>query len=92
MIRYANIEVPRAAVSQLATKLGRKGNGTRALSVQLGWAIDNNRESFSIPAQKRHEIIELLERHPIPGLEPLAELLRQQVDTERLGRPRPVAL
>ena len=91
MIRYGNIEVPRAAVSQLATRLGRNGNGARALSVQLGWAIDNNRESFGIPAQKRQEIVELLEREPIPGLEPLAELLERQVDTERRRRPPSVA-
>ena len=91
VIRYGNIEVPRAAVSQLATRLGRIGNGTRALSVQLGWAIDNNRESFSIPAQKRQEIVELLERDPIPGLEPLVEILDQQADAERRRRPPSVA-
>ena len=34
---------------------------------------------------------ELLEREPIPGLEPLAELLERQVDTERRRRPPSVA-
>jgi len=84
MIRYGNIEVPRAAVAQLATKLGRDGTGarTRPLGVQLGWAIDNNRENFTIPKHNLSDVIELLERDPITGLEPLAELLRQQVKTQ----------
>ncbi|HEY7345517.1 MAG TPA: hypothetical protein VH620_08135 [Gaiella sp.] len=91
MIRYGSIEVPRAAVSQLATELGRNGNGKRALGVQLGWAIDNNRESFSIPKQQLHEVVELLEREPIAGLEPLAELLQEQLDVERRGHGPPRA-
>jgi hypothetical protein len=84
MIRYGNIEVPRAAVAQLATKLARDATGTRTrpLGVQLGWAIDNNRDSFTIPEHNVYDVIELLERDPLPGLEPLAELLRQQVETQ----------
>lgn len=91
MIRYGSIEVPRSAVSRLATELGRNGNGKRALGVQLGWAIDNNRESFSIPKQQLHEVVELLQREPIDGLEPLAALLQQQLDTERRGHVPPRA-
>jgi hypothetical protein len=79
MMRYGNIEAPRAAVSQLAMKLERSGNVTRPLGVQLGWAIDGNRESFSIPQQQIHEAISVLARDPIPCLEPLAELLHQQL-------------
>jgi hypothetical protein len=82
MIRYGTIEVPRAAVSQLAAKLGRNGNGARPLGVQLGWAIDNNRESFSIPKQCLYDVIGVLEREPIPGLEPLLELLQQEINAE----------
>ena len=72
-------------------ELGRNGNGKRALGVQLGWAIDNNRESFSIPKQRLHDVVEVLQHEPIAGLEPLAELLQQQLDTERRGDGAPRA-
>lgn len=83
MIRYGNIELPRAAVSQLACRLGRNGNGTRLLSAQLGWAIDNHRESFDIPRENVADVVELLEVDRIPGLEPLHELLQQRPDAAR---------
>ena len=79
MIRYGEIEVPRAAVSQLASKLGSNGKSTHYLSVQLGWAIDNNRESFSIPRENVEDVLQLLAHDGIAGLEPLAEALRGQV-------------
>jgi hypothetical protein len=86
MIRYGTIEVPRAAVSHLACELGRNGKRTRLLSVRLGWAIDNNRESFDIPRENVEDVVELIERERIAGLEPLAEMLQNQLETGRLGR------
>jgi hypothetical protein len=79
MIRYGNIEVPRAAVAQLASRLGRNGKSTHYLSVQLGWAIDNNRESFNIPRENVDDVLQLLAHDGIAGLEPLADVLRQQI-------------
>ena len=65
MIRYGTIEVPRAAVAQLACELGRNGKGTRLLGAQLGWAIDSHRESFDIPKENFGEVLKIVERDGI---------------------------
>lgn len=73
MIRVAGIDVPRAAIAQLAARLHAVGEVT--LAEHIGVAIDENQDSLTLPD---HEIVwRLLVADPIPGLEELRRVLHE---------------
>lgn len=71
MIRVAGIDVPRAAIAELAARLHRNGN--TELADHFGVAIDDNHESTTIPEPET--VLRLLYEEPIPGLEELRRIL-----------------
>ena len=71
MIRVAGIDVPRAAIAELAARLHRHGD--TALAEHIGVAIDENHEALTIPEPVT--VHRLLYEEPIPGLEELRRIL-----------------
>jgi hypothetical protein len=71
MIRVAGIEVPRAAIAQLAAKLHNTGEIT--LAEHVGVAIDENYDELTLPDPDL--VWRLLVSDPIPGLEELRRIL-----------------
>jgi hypothetical protein len=86
MIRYGNIEVPRAAVAQLATKLARdatrreRERGHSAFSLAGRSTTTATASRFQSTTSTTSSSFS--SASPVPGLEPLAELLREQVETQ----------
>ena len=73
MIRVAGIEVPRAAMAQLAARLHKAGKIT--LAEHIGVAIDENQDAVTIPEPET--VLRLLYEEPIPGLEELRRILSE---------------
>ena len=73
MIRVAGIDVPRAAIAELAARLHRADE--TLLAYHLGVAIDENREAVTIPEPET--VLRLLYEEPIPGLEELRRILSE---------------
>ena len=73
MIRVAGIDVPRAAIAQLAARLHQAGETT--LAEHIGVAIDENHEALTIPEPLT--VLRELYDDPIPGLEELRRILSQ---------------
>ena len=73
MIRVAGIDVPRAAIAELAARLHRAGE--TILAYHLGVAIDENREAVTIPEPET--VLRLLYEEPIAGLEELRRILSE---------------
>jgi hypothetical protein len=71
VIRVAGIEVPRAAIAQLAAKLHSAGELT--LAEHVGVAIDENYEELTLPDADL--VWRLLVSDPIPGLDELRRVL-----------------
>ena len=71
MIRVAGIEVPRAAIAQLAAKLHNAGETT--LAEHVGVAIDENYDELTLPDPTL--VWRVLVSDPIPGLEELRRVL-----------------
>ena len=85
MIRYGNIEVPRAAVAQLATKLARDATGTRTRghsAFSLAGRSTTTATASRFQSTTSTTSSSFSSASPLPGLEPLAELLREQVETQ----------
>jgi hypothetical protein len=74
MIKVAGIDVPRAAIAELALKLHQAGES--GLASHVGHAIDHNHDELVIANQDRGRIYRLLTDDPIPGLEALRDKLR----------------
>jgi hypothetical protein len=71
MIRVAGIDVPRAAIAELAAKLHTAGEV--ALAEHVGVAIDENHDELTLPDPAI--VWRVLVSDPIPGLEPLRRIL-----------------
>lgn len=80
MIRVAGIEVPRAAMAELAVRLHRAGEV--ALAEHIGVAIDDDQPAVTLPD---HDVVwRLLVSDPVPGLEELRRVLREARPGDRL--------
>jgi hypothetical protein len=71
MIRVAGIDVPRAAIAELAAKLHSAGEIT--LAEHIGIAIDENYDELTLPDPDL--VWRVLISDPIPGLEELRRVL-----------------
>lgn len=80
MIRVAGINVPRAAIAQLAARLHRAGEIT--LAEHIGAAIDENQDAVTIPEPET--VLRLLYEEQIPGLEELRRILGEARPGETL--------
>ena len=76
MIRYGDIEVPRAAIAQLAVRLHRSGE--RWLSYHIGRAIDDDLEELVLVPNDYEPILRELRREPIAGLDEFHAVLEAQ--------------
>lgn len=88
MIRFSDIEVPRATIAQLAERLRRAGE-TR-LSHRLALAIDKNLDELRLSRDDYWPIVRLLDEEPVPGLEELHRILgeRQRALTPPISSAR----
>ena len=82
MIRFADIELPRAAIAELAARLRRTGD-TR-VSHRLELAIDKNLDELRLMRDDYWPIVRVLDEEPIAGLE---ELHRTLSDRQRALTP-----
>lgn len=73
MIRVLGIDVPRAAISELALRLHRAGE--TGLSYRLGSALDRHRDELTLTSEERAQIARYLAKEMVPGLEPLPAVL-----------------
>ena len=71
MIRVAGIDVPRAAIAELAAKLYEAGE--IALAEHIGVAIDEDYEALTLPDPD--SVWRLLVSDPIPELDELRRVL-----------------
>ena len=71
MIRVAGIDVPRAAIAELAAKLHNAGE--IVLAEHIGIAIDENYDELTLPDPDL--VWRVLVSDPIPGLEELRRVL-----------------
>jgi hypothetical protein len=73
MIRVLGVDVPRAAIAELALRLHRAGES--ALGTFVGRTIDMNHDELVLRRRDYATIVVVLDGEPIPGLEALRELL-----------------
>ena len=71
MIRVAGVDVPRAAIAELAAKLHEAGE--TALADHIGVAIDEDYEALTLPDPDA--VWRLLVSDPIPELDKLRRVL-----------------
>ena len=71
MIRVAGIDVPRAAIAELAARLHDAGE--TALAEHIGVAIDENHDALTLPDPEA--VWRLLVSDPIPQLDELRRVL-----------------
>jgi hypothetical protein len=71
VIRVAGIDVPRAAIAELAAKLYSAGE--IILADHIGIAIDENYDELTLPDPEL--VWRMLVNDPIPGLEELRRVL-----------------
>jgi hypothetical protein len=71
MIRVAGIDVPRAAIAELAARLHKAGE--IPLAEHVGVAIDENHDELTLPDPDL--VWRVLVTDPIPGLEELRRIL-----------------
>jgi hypothetical protein len=73
MIRVLGVDVPRAAIAELALRLYRAGENT--LAAFVGRTIDMNHDELVLRHHDYARILVVLNGKPILGLETLRELL-----------------
>lgn len=76
MIRFSDVDVPRAAIAELAARLRKTGD--TALSHRLALAIDKNVEELRLTPEDYWPIIRLLDEQPIASLEEFHRTLRER--------------
>jgi hypothetical protein len=76
VIRYGNIQVPRAAISELANELRRAGNAR--LAHRLGHVIDRNLEELSLGPEDFPPILQILSERPIASLDAFKRAVEAQ--------------
>ena len=76
MIRYGNIDVPRAGIAELAANMQRdRSPRAHTLGRMLGGIIDSNQESLTISDADKELVLRALERTPIDRLEEFRKTL-----------------
>jgi hypothetical protein len=75
VIRVLGVDVPRAAIAELALRLHRAGKNT--LAAFIGSVIDMNHDELVLWRKDYATILVVLDGKPIPGLETLRELLEE---------------
>lgn len=80
MIRVAGIDVPRAAIAQLAANLHNAGE--LVLAEHIGVAIDENYDELTLPDPDL--VWRALVSDPIPGLEELRRVLHDALPIDSI--------
>jgi hypothetical protein len=74
LIRVGGVDLPRAAIAQLALRLHRAGDV--GLANHLGRAIDRHLDQVDLWQRDFEKILAANAGQPIPGLEPLLDVMR----------------
>jgi hypothetical protein len=80
LIRVEGVDEPRSAISLLALRLHRSGDV--GLANHLGRAIDRHLDQIDVWPRDFEKILAVNAGQPIPGLQPLLDVMRL-----RTGRP-----
>lgn len=75
VIRVQGVDVPRGAIAELALRLTRAGE--LGLANHFGRAIDRHLDEIDLWQRDFDKILGVTATQPIPGLEPLLEVMRK---------------